>query len=101
MAMKTGVTIIDHKEEFYKYIEKSFGDNLIKNIRIFEKQGKIALVPEKIDFDEEDGSWCGTIILRINKGKMTTEEVVNCIIGVASRPDEVSIHGDELRLWWD
>jgi hypothetical protein len=99
--MKTGVTVIDHKEEFYKYIEKYFGDYLIKNIRIYEKEGKLALVPEKIDFDEETGSWCGSIYLRINKGKMTTEEVVNNIIGVASRPDEVSITGDVLRLWWD
>ena len=98
--MKTGVTVIDHKEEFYKYLDKHFGGNLAKNIRVYEKQGKLALVPEKIVFDEDNGSWCGSIYLKIDK-KMPTEEVVNYIIGEAYRPDEVSITNGVLRLWWD
>jgi hypothetical protein len=98
--MKTGVTVIDHKEEFYKYLDGYFGGNLAKNIRVLEKEGKLELVPEKIDFDEELKSWCGTIFLKINK-KMTTEELVNYIIGEASRPDEVSLKNGLLRLWWD
>lgn len=98
--MKIGVTVIDHKEEFYKYLEKVVSSSFIKNIQIFEKQKKIELMPEKIDFDEEAGTWCGTLYLKINKGKVTTEELVNCIIGMAGA-DEISIKGDALRLWWD
>jgi hypothetical protein len=100
VKMKTGVTVIDHKEEFYKYLDKHFGGDLAKNIRIFEKQGKLALMPEKIDFDEDEGSWCGSIYLKINK-KLTAEEIVNNIIGEAYRPDEVSLKDGVLRLWWD
>lgn len=98
--MKIGVTVIDHKEEFYKYIDKHYGGNLIKNIRALEKQKKLELMPEKIDFDEEQGTWCGSIFLRISK-KMSTEEVVNYVIGCAARPDEVSLKDGVLRLWWD
>jgi len=96
--MKTGVTVIDHKQEFYKYLDKYFDGNIGFTIGAFEKEGKLELVTDSIDFDEKLESWCGTVCVKIKK--MTTEEVVN-LIGRAHRPDEVSMEKNVLRLWWD
>ena len=97
--MKTGVTVIDHKEEFYKFLDGYFGENLTKNIRIMERDKEIQLVPERMDYNEEAGTWDGAIYLKINK-KAKMEDVINYIIGTA-KADEVSIDNDVLRLWWD
>ena len=97
--MKSGVTVIDHKEEFYKFLDGYFGGNFCKNIRIMERDKEIELVPERIDYDEEQGTWDGSIYLKINK-KTKMEDVINYVIGT-SKADEISIDNGVLRLWWD
>ena len=97
--MKSGVTVIDHKQEFYDYLDKFIGSGKLgKNLSIFEKEGKIELLTDKIDFDNDKDTWCGTVFVKIKK--MTTEEVINYIIGV-SGADEISMEKKILRLWWD
>ena len=93
------VTVINHKEEFYIFLDKYFGGHLAKNLRIFEKEKKIQLMLDKIEFDTQRGTWCGTIYIKIKKLK--AEDIINYIIGVAHRPDEVSMENKILRLWWD
>jgi len=97
--MKSGITVIDHKEEFYTFLDEYFGGNFSKNIRIMDRAKEIELVPERIDYDKEAGTWDGTVYFKINK-KAKMEDVINYIIGTA-RADEVSIDNGVLRLWWD
>lgn len=97
--MKSGITVIDHKEEFYKFLDGYFGGNFSKNLRIMDRAKEIELVTEHIGYDEVQGTWDGAIYLRINK-KTKMDDVINYIIGTA-KADEVSIDNGVLRLWWD
>ena len=97
--MKSGITVIDHKENFYKFLENYFGGHFGKNLRIMDRKKEIELVTERMDYNEDAGTWDGTIYLRINK-KTKMDDVINYIIGT-SKADEISIDKGVLRLWWD
>lgn len=68
------------------------------NIRHFCKTGQILVRIEDERADAEKGLWDGELLIETHK--LSTEEVVNFLIGVSSA-DEIGMNNGVLRLWWD
>lgn len=92
------MTEVDAKNSFFKMLKEWRGESLVKNIMILEKEQKIQVMWDKLDYDADSGEWDGTLFIKITKIKM--DELVNYILG-HSRADEMSIDKKVLRLWWD
>lgn len=92
------MTEADAKNSFFDMLKNWQGESLVKNIMLLEKEQKIEVMWDKLDYDADNGNWDGTLFIKLTKIKM--DELVNYVLG-HSRADEMSIDKKVLRLWWD
>lgn len=74
------------------------GGKLSHNLRSYCKADQILVRIDDEKADAEKGMWDGELLIETHK--LSTEEIVNFLIGVSSA-DEIGMEKGVLRLWWD
>ena len=92
------MTEIDAKESFYSMLTNWQGKQFVTNLEILEKEQKLEIVWDKLEYEANNDRWDGTLFIKIKKIKM--DELVNYVLG-CSGADEMNIDKKVLRLWWD
>lgn len=92
------MTEADAKNSFFTMLTDWQGKQFVTNLILLEKEQKIEILWDKLDYDVTNGNWDGTLFIKLTKIKM--EELVNFVLGL-SNADEMSLDKKVLRLWWD
>lgn len=92
------MTESDAKNSFFNMLGEWQGKQFVINLKVLEKEEKIEIMWDKLDYDADNGNWDGALFIKLTKIKM--DELVNYVLG-HSGADEMSIDNKTLRLWWD
>lgn len=92
------MTETDAKESFFAMLTNWQGKQFVTNLKILEKEQKLEIMWDKLEYEADNDRWDGTLFIKLTKIKM--DELVNYVLG-CSGADEMSVDKKVLRLWWD